>query len=76
VSVTVSVSEGYSEKNIGMTVDASMNEIARVTARDHDAAAVVDAVVSCCFGSRSATSPRAAPWRRSSTGFATRASTA
>jgi hydroxymethylglutaryl-CoA lyase len=49
LTVTVSASPTYSEKNVGMTVDESIAEMARIRAAAPDA--VVDAVVSCSFGS-------------------------
>lgn len=49
LTVTVSASPTYSEKNVGMTVDESIAELARIRAAAPDA--VVDAVVSCAFGS-------------------------
>jgi hydroxymethylglutaryl-CoA lyase len=49
LTVTVSASPTYSEKNVGMTVDESIAEMARIRAAAPDA--VVDAVVSCAFGS-------------------------
>ena len=50
LTVTVSASEGYSAKNVGMTVAASLEQLAGIglTAA---APVLVDAVVSCCFGS-------------------------
>jgi hydroxymethylglutaryl-CoA lyase len=50
LTVTVSASEGYSAKNVGMSVAESLGQLAGIRA----AAAPpvrVDAVVSCCFGS-------------------------
>jgi hydroxymethylglutaryl-CoA lyase len=50
LTVTVAASEGYSAKNVGMTVAESLEQLAGIRA----AAAppvLVDAVVSCCFGS-------------------------
>lgn len=49
LTVTVSASPAYSAKNVGMTVDESIAEVARIRAAVPDA--VVDAVVSCAFGS-------------------------
>lgn len=49
LTVTVSASPTYSEKNVGMTVDESVAELALIRAAAPDA--VVDAVVSCAFGS-------------------------
>jgi hydroxymethylglutaryl-CoA lyase len=50
LTVTVSASEAYSEKNVHMSVDESTAEAARIgdLARDR---VPVDAVVSCAFGS-------------------------
>ncbi|HEX2738274.1 MAG TPA: hydroxymethylglutaryl-CoA lyase [Acidimicrobiia bacterium] len=49
LTVTVSASEEYSRRNVGMSVDESLVQVAQVRelARDQ----VVDAVVSCAFGS-------------------------
>jgi hydroxymethylglutaryl-CoA lyase len=49
LTVTVSASPVYSEKNVGMTVDGSIAEVVRIRNAAPDA--VVDAVVSCSFGS-------------------------
>lgn len=49
LTVTVSASPAYSAKNVGMTVDESIAEVARIRAAVPDA--VVDVVVSCAFGS-------------------------
>jgi hydroxymethylglutaryl-CoA lyase len=50
LTVTVSASEAYSVKNVGMPVAESLDQLAgiRVVARSP---VLVDAVVSCCFGS-------------------------
>ena len=50
LTVTVSASEGYSAKNVGMTVAASLEALAGIRAAAA-APVLVDAVVSCCFGS-------------------------
>jgi hydroxymethylglutaryl-CoA lyase len=49
LTVTASASEGYSAKNVGMTVEESLDQVAAI--RERAADAVVDAVVSCAFGS-------------------------
>jgi hydroxymethylglutaryl-CoA lyase len=51
LSATVSASEGYSEKNVGMAVTAALAELGRIRQRATAGGADVDAVVSCCFGS-------------------------
>ncbi len=50
ISVTVSASEGYSGKNVGMTVQQSVAEAGRIVARAAGRVPV-DAVISCAFGS-------------------------
>lgn len=49
ITVTVSASEAYSQKNVGMTVPESVAQVAAIRARA--SVAVIDAVVSCAFGS-------------------------
>jgi hydroxymethylglutaryl-CoA lyase len=49
ITVTVSASPAYSEKNVNMTVDESLVQVAQIRAAAP--AATVDAVVSCSFGS-------------------------
>jgi hydroxymethylglutaryl-CoA lyase len=49
LTVTLSASPVYSEKNVGMTVDDSLAQIEAIRALDE--AVVLDAVVSCAFGS-------------------------
>ena len=49
VTVTISASPAYSEKNIQMTISAALEQLAAIRAAAPDA--VLDAVVSCCFGS-------------------------
>jgi hydroxymethylglutaryl-CoA lyase len=49
LTVTVSASAAYGEKNTGMTIDASVDQVSAV--RAVAGVAVVDAVVSCAFGS-------------------------
>jgi len=49
ISVTVSASPVYSEKNVHMTVDESLAQVAEIRAAAP--AATIDAVVSCSFGS-------------------------
>jgi hydroxymethylglutaryl-CoA lyase len=50
LTVTVSASEGYSAKNVGMTVAESLEQLAGIRAAAA-APVLIDAVVSCCFGS-------------------------
>jgi hydroxymethylglutaryl-CoA lyase len=49
ITVTVSASPVYSEKNVHMTVDESLAQVAEIRAAAPDA--IIDAVVSCSFGS-------------------------
>ena len=49
LTVTVSASPVYSEKNVNMTVDESIAQVAEIRAAAP--AATIDAVVSCSFGS-------------------------
>lgn len=49
ITVTVSASPVYSEKNVHMTVDESLAQVAEIRAAAP--AATIDAVVSCSFGS-------------------------
>ncbi|MGX6447172.1 hydroxymethylglutaryl-CoA lyase, partial [Patulibacter sp. S7RM1-6] len=51
ISATVSVSEGYSARNVRMTVAEALDALADVTAIADAADRPVDAVLSCCFGS-------------------------
>jgi hydroxymethylglutaryl-CoA lyase len=51
ISVTVSASAGYSEKNVGMSVENAIAEVGRIVDVATAGSAAVDAVVSCCFGS-------------------------
>jgi hydroxymethylglutaryl-CoA lyase len=50
LTVTVSASEGYSAKNVDMTVAESLEQLGGIRAAAA-APVLVDAVVSCCFGS-------------------------
>jgi hydroxymethylglutaryl-CoA lyase len=50
LTVTVSASEAYSRRNVGMSVGESIDEAGRI-ARLVDGRAPIDAVVSCAFGS-------------------------
>jgi hydroxymethylglutaryl-CoA lyase len=50
LTVTVSASEGYSRRNVGMSVDESAEEARRI-ARLVGGRMPIDAVVSCAFGS-------------------------
>jgi hydroxymethylglutaryl-CoA lyase len=49
ITITVSASPVYSEKNVHMTVDESLVQVAEIRAAAPDA--TIDAVVSCSFGS-------------------------
>ena len=49
MTVAVSASQIYSEKNVGMTVAESFAQVAAI--RDLDHGATIDAVISCSFGS-------------------------
>jgi hydroxymethylglutaryl-CoA lyase len=49
ITVTVSASPVYSEKNVHMTIDDSLAQVAEI--RTVAAAATIDVVVSCAFGS-------------------------
>lgn len=51
LTVTVSVSPTYNRRNVGMDVSASVAAIGQITALAATGALVVDAVVSCAFGS-------------------------
>jgi hydroxymethylglutaryl-CoA lyase len=51
LTVTISASPAYNEKNVRMTVDSSLSEIRTITDRASQARVPVDAVVSCAFGS-------------------------
>ena len=49
LTITVSASESYSAKNVHMTLEQSMAQVADI--RDAAPAAVLDLVISCAFGS-------------------------
>jgi hydroxymethylglutaryl-CoA lyase len=49
ITVTVSASPVYSEKNVNMTIDQSLAQVAEIRAVAPNA--IIDAVVSCSFGS-------------------------
>lgn len=51
LSATVSVSEGYSARNVRMSVAQSLDALAEVGEIAADAGRPLDAVLSCCFGS-------------------------
>jgi len=51
LSLTISVSEAYSERNVQMTTAQSLAQVARVCDLASDARIPVDGVVSCAFGS-------------------------
>lgn len=51
LSVTVSLSDAYSRKNVGRSSDDSLTALADVVAVARDADRPVDVVVSCAFGS-------------------------
>lgn len=50
LTVTVSASEGYSQKNVGRSTDEAVDALAQIAEAAHDAVAL-DVVISCCFGS-------------------------
>lgn len=49
LTITISASPAYSEKNTGMSVDEARTQV--VAIRDAAPDAVLDLVISCCFGS-------------------------
>jgi hydroxymethylglutaryl-CoA lyase len=51
ITVTISVSPTYNERNVHRPVAESLQEVARVCERASEADVPVDAVVSCAFGS-------------------------
>lgn len=51
LTVTVSVSETYNQRNVHMTTEQSVNEVTGICALASFAGVPVDAVVSCSFGS-------------------------
>ncbi len=51
LSVTVSLSDAYSRKNVGRSSDDSLAALADIVAVARDAGRAVDVVVSCAFGS-------------------------
>lgn len=51
LTVTVSASPTYNQRNVGMDVDASVREIEAIVALADPVGLAVDAVVSCAFGS-------------------------
>jgi hydroxymethylglutaryl-CoA lyase len=51
LTATVAVSPAYNERNVGMSVEESLAEIAEVCALARPSGIPVDAVVSCAFGS-------------------------
>jgi len=51
LTVTVSVSAGYNERNVRMTIAESVHQIEGICALAASAAVPTDAVLSCCFGS-------------------------
>lgn len=51
LTVTVAASAAYNERNVRRSIEESVEEIGRVTARARDSSVPVDAVVSCAFGS-------------------------
>lgn len=50
LTVTVSASEGYSQKNVGRSTEDAVDALAQIAETAHDAEAL-DVVISCCFGS-------------------------
>lgn len=51
ITVTISASPTYNERNVRMTVDQSLDAIAEIVALASEASVQVDAVISCAFGS-------------------------
>lgn len=51
VTVTISASEAYNERNVRMSTAQSEAVIAEIAGRCHEAGRPVDAVISCAFGS-------------------------
>ena len=51
ITVTISASAGYNERNVKMTIEESIESIAGVCALAGPAGVPVDAVISCAFGS-------------------------
>lgn len=51
LTCTVSASAVYNERNVGMTIAASVGQVERVAAIAHDAGLRLDVVLSCAFGS-------------------------
>lgn len=51
LTVTISASAAYNEKNVRMTIEESLRQIESVASLAGSEAIAVDAVVSCCFGS-------------------------
>jgi hydroxymethylglutaryl-CoA lyase len=51
LSVTVSASAAYNEKNVRMTIDESVGVVGEIAAMAGEGGLPVDAVVSCAFGS-------------------------
>ena len=49
LTITISASPAYSEKNVNMTIAQAFEQVAAIRAAAPDA--VLDAVISCCFGS-------------------------
>jgi hydroxymethylglutaryl-CoA lyase len=49
LTVTISASPAYSDKNVHMTIEQALDQLAAIRAAAADA--VLDAVISCCFGS-------------------------
>lgn len=49
LTITISASAAYSEKNVHMTIDEARAQVASI--RESAPAAVLDEVISCCFGS-------------------------
>ncbi len=51
LTVTISASAGYNQRNVHMSIDESVDEVTAICRLAHDAGVPVDAVVSCAFGS-------------------------
>jgi hydroxymethylglutaryl-CoA lyase len=51
LTVTISASDGYSLKNVGVSATAALEGLRSIAAATEGSADAVDVVVSCCFGS-------------------------
>jgi hydroxymethylglutaryl-CoA lyase len=51
LTVTIAASPAYNQRNVGMTIDQSLEAVAEICALAGPAGVPVDAVISCAFGS-------------------------